>query len=250
MLQQLSLLAAPCHADASLAPANYGHTVVVLLLLCVLLFLFPPVLLLLSLSSVVQALLSGPLLQPIANLLLDPVERCRVTALQLLLDAAPQLAGALCAAGLGSYAFLQCAHSCMPPACMFIEGTASNAQRGEGSLVPHSRHVSGSAGAAHCARPHQHLRTLILTLSCHMAVFFLQIGVPCFEDCCLCWWHAWAAYLLTAARLAAHTLLLINFLSRCPADLSPVLQGLLPVLVARMGRLPVDDPAPGSTHCY
>jgi hypothetical protein len=41
----------------------------------------------------VQALLSGVLLQPIATLLSDPVERCRVTALQLLLDAAPHLAG-------------------------------------------------------------------------------------------------------------------------------------------------------------
>lgn len=43
----------------------------------------------------VQALLSGVLLQPIAILLSDPVERCRVTALQLLLDAAPHLAGVL-----------------------------------------------------------------------------------------------------------------------------------------------------------
>lgn len=43
----------------------------------------------------VQALLSGQLLQPLANLLLDPVERCRVTALQLLLEATPQLAGVL-----------------------------------------------------------------------------------------------------------------------------------------------------------
>lgn len=42
-----------------------------------------------------QALLSGPLLQPVGNLLSDPVESCRATALQLLLDAAPQLAGAL-----------------------------------------------------------------------------------------------------------------------------------------------------------
>jgi hypothetical protein len=29
----------------------------------------------------------------------------------------------------------------------------------------------------------------------------------------------------------------------CPADLGPMLQGLLPVLVARMGRLPVEEPA-------
>jgi len=43
----------------------------------------------------VQALLSGSLLQPIGNLLSDPVEGCRASALQLLLDAAPQLAGAL-----------------------------------------------------------------------------------------------------------------------------------------------------------
>lgn len=40
-----------------------------------------------------QALLSGPLLQPLANLLSDPVERCRVTGLTLLLDVAPLLSG-------------------------------------------------------------------------------------------------------------------------------------------------------------
>jgi hypothetical protein len=48
-----------------------------------------------TVAVVAQALLSGQLLQPLANLLLDPVERCRVTALQLLLEATPQLAGVL-----------------------------------------------------------------------------------------------------------------------------------------------------------
>lgn len=48
-----------------------------------------------TVALAVQALLSGQLLQPLANLLLDPVERCRVTALQLLLEATPQLAGGL-----------------------------------------------------------------------------------------------------------------------------------------------------------
>lgn len=38
-----------------------------------------------------QAMLCGPLLQPLLAMLHDPVERCRTTALQLLLDAAPQL---------------------------------------------------------------------------------------------------------------------------------------------------------------
>jgi hypothetical protein len=44
-----------------------------------------------------QALLAGPLLQPLVLLLSDPLERCRLTALQLLLEAAPLLsdAGAL-----------------------------------------------------------------------------------------------------------------------------------------------------------
>eukprot|EP00775_Hariotina_reticulata_P004966 gene4966-5207_t len=44
--------------------------------------------------SMLQALLSGPLLQPLAALLADPLERCRLTALQLLLDAVPQIADA------------------------------------------------------------------------------------------------------------------------------------------------------------
>jgi hypothetical protein len=45
-------------------------------------------------AAVHQALLSGPLLQPLATLLCDPMESCRAAALQLLLDAAPHLSGA------------------------------------------------------------------------------------------------------------------------------------------------------------
>jgi hypothetical protein len=42
-----------------------------------------------------QALLSGPLLAPVSASLTDPVEGCRLAALSLLLEAAPQLTGAL-----------------------------------------------------------------------------------------------------------------------------------------------------------
>lgn len=44
-----------------------------------------------STSSFLQALLAGPLLPPLVLLLSDPLERCRLTALQLLLEAAPLL---------------------------------------------------------------------------------------------------------------------------------------------------------------
>lgn len=42
--------------------------------------------------NALQALLAGPLLQPLVAMLSDPLERCRLSALQLLLDAGTQLA--------------------------------------------------------------------------------------------------------------------------------------------------------------
>eukprot|EP00878_Enallax_costatus_P009185 GHUV01009602.1.p1 GENE.GHUV01009602.1~~GHUV01009602.1.p1 ORF type:complete len:225 (+),score=35.83 GHUV01009602.1:619-1293(+) len=41
--------------------------------------------------QMLQALLGGPLLHPLATMLSDPLEKCRLTVLQLLLEAAPQL---------------------------------------------------------------------------------------------------------------------------------------------------------------
>lgn len=43
--------------------------------------------------TLLQALLAGPLLHPLITVMSDPLEKCRLTAVQLLCEAAPQLSG-------------------------------------------------------------------------------------------------------------------------------------------------------------